>query len=500
MNTWLIFLPPIISITLAFLFRQVHVALIIGIFSGIFIIHGIEWNSISLFFDSYLIQSLTNSDHIYVLLFSLFIGGLVQLISNNGSMNNFVDKMSKWAHNQKSTEWVTYLLGIFIFFDDYANTMIVGKTMQPICDKQGVSREKLAYLVDSTAAPIAGVAFITTWIGAELGYIQDALILLKLDYTAYSIFLQSLHYAYYPIFTLFFIFLLILLQKDFGPMLDTQAKSEVIKSNIKKASAKVSYQYAILSISLLLIITVFGLWITGKKDTYQSLSEIIGNANAYKALLWGSGLACFITILINLFHKISFHDSIETILDGFKTMISAISILILAWMLANVIKDLKLSEYILELLQNNLSPFYLGGIIFVVAALMSFATGSSWGTMAILYAICIPLTWNLVTQQILSEDTSLDILGHCVAAVLSGAIFGDHCSPISDTTILSSMASNCNHISHVKTQLPYALTVGMVSLFVSIVIVNFNFHWTMNYIIGFILLYLIVHFVGKNKS
>lgn len=499
MANWIIFLPPILSILLAFILRQVHLALIIGILSGIFIIHGIEWTSISIFFDHYLLQSLTNSDHIYVLLFSLFIGGLVQLISNNGSMIHFVDKISKWAYNKKSTQWVTYCLGLFIFFDDYANTMIVGKTMQPLCDKQGVSREKLAYLVDSTAAPIAGVAFITTWIGAELGYIQDALKILHLDYTAYSVFLHSLHYAYYPIFTLFFIFMLIFLEKDFGPMANTKPILNSSEIDMNDTSHKVPYQYAIISIFLLLGITLFGLWITGKTEADQSLSEIIGNANAYKALLWGSGLACFITILLNLIHKINLHDSIETLLEGFKTMISAISILVLAWMLAHVIKDLKLSENILGLLQNNLSPFYLGGIVFIVAAIMSFATGSSWGTMAILYAICIPLAWNLSTEQALAENVSLDILGHCVAAVLAGAIFGDHCSPISDTTILSSMASNCNHLDHVKTQLPYALTVGIVSLFVSIVIVNFNFHWTINYIIGFILLYLIISFVGEKK-
>lgn len=500
MNYWIVFIPPLLSILLAFMLKQVHIALIVGIFSGIFILHGIEIESISLFFDHYLLKSLTDESHMYVLLFSFFIGGLIHLISKNGSMYNFVEKLSKWATSQKSTEWITYFLGIFIFFDDYANTMIVGKTMQPLADKQGVSREKLAYLVDSTAAPIAGTAFISTWIGAELGYIQEGLTILNLSYSPYQIFLHSLQYAFYPIFTLFFIAILIWSRKDFGPMLQTKKIETVDVEKTIDSKNNTPYYYALVSIFLLLFITFLGLWITGKKDTPQSLSELIGNANAYKSLLWGSGLACFGTILLNLTQKISLDKSIHTLLDGFKTMISAMSILVLAWMLAAIIKDLKLSNVLIELLKENISLWYLAGFIFVIAALMSFATGSSWGTMAILYIICIPLSWKLSQSNGLSEIESLSILGHCVASVLAGSIFGDHCSPISDTTILSSMATNCDHLKHVKTQLPYAISVGSISLFTSIIVVNWGFHWSINYIIGFILLYLIIHFIGKNKA
>lgn len=414
-------------------------------------------------------------------------------------MYNFVQKLSKWATSQKSTEWITYFLGIFIFFDDYANTMIVGKTMQPLADKQGVSREKLAYLVDSTAAPIAGTAFISTWIGAELGYIQEGLIILNLPYSPYQLFLHSLEYAFYPIFTLFFIALLIWSRKDFGPML--QSKKIEVEKNIENIkSENTPYHYALISIFLLLSITFLGLWITGKKETTQSISELIGNANAYKSLLWGSGLACIGTILLNLTQKISLDKSIHTLLDGFKTMISAMSILVLAWVLAAIIKDLKLSTVLIELLKGSISLWYLAGFIFIIAAFMSFATGSSWGTMAILYIICIPLSWKLAQTNGLNEVESLSILSHCIASVLAGSIFGDHCSPISDTTILSSMATNCDHLAHVKTQLPYAISVGSVSLFISIVVVNWGFHWSINYIIGFILLYLIIHFIGKNKA
>ena len=231
---WLSILPPLIAIILALIFKEVIVSLFIGIWAGAFIAGGLRWSSFYYWLQSlfdvvqkFVVNALNDSGHLMVILFSLLIGGMVSIISKNGGMAGVVQSLSKYAKTPKSAQFITWLLGVAIFFDDYANTLIVGNTMRTVTDKFKISREKLAYIVDSTAAPVSAIAFITTWIGAELGYIDDGMsrIALETDATAYSIFLSSLKYSFYPIFTLIFILILIRTQKDYGPMLKAERRA-----------------------------------------------------------------------------------------------------------------------------------------------------------------------------------------------------------------------------------------------------------------------------------
>lgn len=495
---WFSIIPPLLAILLALFIKEVVSALLIGIFSGALIvniyIHGISMGWLYAFMrtiDTYILGALNNKGHLSIILFSLLIGAMVSLISKNGGMQGVVNRISKYAKSPKSGQFATWLLGIAIFFDDYANTLIVGNTMRPITDKLNISREKLAYLVDSTAAPIASIAFVTTWIGAELGYISTGIGKIEgLNEGVYATFINSLAYSFYPILALLFMLMLILKGKDFGPMLKAERiarkgekPSELVENTAEKAaleefSAKANIKpksiNALAPVLLVIFGTVAGLLYTGwdsliwndESISYgRKLSSIIGQADSYKALLWSSLAGLILAIKLSLFQGIlSLGEAIDSAIGGIKTMLSAIVILILAWSLAMVIEELHTAELITSLMAENISPYLIPALTFVLAALVAFSTGSSWGTMAILYPLILPATWEISQSSGLDYSTSLSIFHNAVSTVLAGAVLGDHCSPISDTTILSSLSSSCNHISHVKTQMPYALTVGVVAL------------------------------------
>lgn len=549
---WMSIIPPLIAIIVALLFKEVLSALFLGLFSGTLIMHGFSPKEIIPavleVLDKYIIHSLTDEGHISVLVFSMLIGGMVAVISKNGGMAGIVEKLSNYAKTKKSAQMTTWFLGIAIFFDDYANTLVVGNTMRPVTDRFKISREKLAYLVDSTAAPVASIAFVTTWIGAELGYIKDAVSTLNIKEGAYSLFINSLQYSFYPVFTLVFMFFLIYLGKDFGAMLvaENKAKDQSLSDNIPDKNEqlealnpvegiKLNWLNAFIPVIIVIVGTIISLLITGFDSSYGKLAEakislinnewstiwtkvyllegneelgffkklgiIIGNSDSYKALLWSSLCGVFVAIILTISQRImNLHTTIETLLTGFKTMFSALMILVLAWSLSAVTKDLHTAEFLTSIFSDSVSPIYMPVITFILAAAISFATGSSWGTMAILYPLILPATWSLCQQAGMSETESLSIFYHVISVVLAGSVFGDHCSPISDTTILSSMASGCNHLSHVKTQMPYALTVGGLSIFTSLVLINIGIPWYLCYGIGILLLLLIVKYFGKEST
>lgn len=557
---WLSLFPPLVAIILALAFKEVVVSLFVGIWAGSFIIGGLRIESIYYLFlsfleviQTYIIGALNSTGHLSVIVFSLLIGGMVAIISKNGGMAGVVKALSKYAKDAKSSQFITWFLGVAIFFDDYANTLIVGNTMRPVTDKFKISREKLAYIVDSTAAPVAAIAFITTWIGAELGYIDDGMskIALETDATAYSIFLSSLKYSYYPIFTLIFILILIKTERDFGPMLKAEVRARTTGrvSSARNESedepdmedltpvkgSPIKWQYAVFPVATVILMTIFGLLDTGFDSIHKSLypdgngsasygsvwanmgilfnetpsfvtklGKVIGSADSYIALLWASLSGVVVALLMTIFGKImKLFDAMYWMATGFKTMLPALIILTLAWALAITTEELHTADFLSNLLSGNISPYLLSVIIFILAAFIAFSTGSSWSTMAILYPIAIPTTYAVCTAAGLDAPLTMEILLSVIATVLAASVLGDHCSPISDTTILSSLASDCNHIDHVKTQLPYALTVGFVSLvcvFLSTLlggngIINF-----LLFVLGIATLYLIVIKIGKKSQ
>ncbi|MGK0314371.1 MAG: Na+/H+ antiporter NhaC [Saprospiraceae bacterium] len=557
---WLSLVPPLIAILLALIFKEVVVSLFVGVWSGAFIIGGLRIESpfyfIMSFFDvlqTFIIDALLNRGHISVIVFSLLIGGMVAIISKNGGMAGVVKSLSRYAKSAKSTQVITWFLGIAIFFDDYANTLIVGNTMRSVTDKFKISREKLAYIVDSTAAPVSAIAFITTWIGAELGYIEDGMsrIALESDATAYSIFLSSLKYSYYPILTLAFVLILILTQRDYGPMLKAEKRSHIdgkltnhqtnenhsheIEDLSPVAGSPLKWQYAFFPVMTVIIMTMFGLIDTGFDKIYTQiypnmkgmysyssiwnnmdalftespsffakLGKIIGAADSYIALLWASLSGVLVAIVMTLYGKImKLMDVMNYMVTGFKTMLPALIILTLAWALAITTKQLHTADFLSNALSGSVSPYFLSVIIFLLAGSIAFSTGSSWSTMAILYPIAIPTTYSVCMAGGIPADLTMEILLSVIATVLAASVLGDHCSPISDTTILSSLASECNHIDHVNTQLPYALTVGAVSLVCVFTATYFGGNGFVNFFLfigGILTLYLIVMNFGKRIS
>lgn len=547
---WLSIVPPLLAILMALVFREVISALFAGIFVGGAIIHvylsgivGIPKGLLAVL-DTYILDSVADADHVSVILFSMLIGAIVSVISRNGGMRGVVDWVSKHARSARSGQFATWFLGVAIFFDDYANTLVVGNTMRPVTDRLRISREKLSYLVDSTAAPISAVAFITTWIGAELGYIEGGIgkILamgetLPGDPSAYGIFISSLQYSFYPLMTLVFMLMLIWRNKDFGPMHKAEVRARTtgqvsnpqVSDSIDQEKAqelddlqpvrgaRPNALNAILPIAVVILGTMAGLYYTGTNELasrftedakalaeYESLgfgsrlSLIIGASNSYSALLWSSMLGLLTALGLTLGQKIMKLDlAIDTVLGGFKTMMHAMIILILAWSLAKVTDDLHTADFITQVLGGNVSPYLIPAITFLLAAAVSFSTGSSWGTMAILYPLIIPACWEISRAAGLSPEDTLPLLYNVVACVLAGSVMGDHCSPISDTTILSSLASSCNHIDHVRTQLPYALTVGGVATLVGTIPGAYGVPFYITLPVGLLLLYGIVEFFGK---
>jgi len=537
MPLWLSIVPPLLVIVLALAFKEVVSSLIIGIITGAMIAahYAIDSPGIIIGFlnaiDVYMVQAMADEGHVSVILFSTIIGGIVALISKNGGMQAVVDKISRRATSPKSGQMATWFLGIGIFFDDYANTLVVGNTMRPLSDRLHISREKLSYIVDSTAAPIAAIALITTWIGAELGYIQTALDQINagqnmIESGPYIIFLGSLKYSFYPVFALVFMLILIQRNRDFGPMLNAEihARSGVELSNTRQSQsseldefepqkgAKLNMWNAIIPILVLVVGTAVGLVYTGyhedpsvwASDEFalsRKLSIIIGNSDSYKGLLWSSMLGLMVAVLLSVVRKtLRFGDAISVSIDGFKTMVPAMVILILAWSLAALTDQMHTADYLTSLVEGRFAVWALPAITFLLSAIVAFSTGSSWGTMAIIYPIMLPLAWSLSIESGYEPAAAMEIFLNTTSTVLAGAVLGDHCSPISDTTILSSLATRCDHIQHVKTQLPYALTVGAVAILFTSLSALLPIPWLLNYLIGIVLLYFVVSLFGKKVT
>lgn len=523
MPLWLSILPPLIAIVCALVFREVLASLFLGVLSGACIMayyagHGIlgaAGTGLLRTVDTYILGALNDPDHLYIILFTLLIGAMVRIVSINGGMHSIVAWLSKRARTPRSAQLATFLLSIFIFFDDYAATLVVGNTMRPVTDKLRVSREKLAYLVDSTSAPMVAIAFVTTWIGAELSYIQDGIDNIGLDTSAYSVFIHSLPYSFYPLLTLAFVVMLIITRRDFGPMLKAEnaARHSEADSTASQDTANKDSAHAIdalLPMAVLIAGTVAGLVFTGydaarwSKDAplFAKLSTTVGNANSYLALLWSSTASLLTAIAITLCRrKHRFGKLMQEVVEGFKTMLPAVVILTMAWSISLVAKEMHTAEFLSQLLvQWSMPPVLVPAITFVLAFLIGFSTGTSWGTMAILYPLVLPATWALCDSSGTPAAEAMRLFYIVVSSVLAGAVFGDHCSPISDTTIMSSTASGCDHLAHVRTQMPYAALVGAVALLAGILPSSLGISPVITLVSSLAILYAVLRLFGKRAQ
>ncbi len=530
---WMSILPPLIAILMALIIREVFSALFLGILVGTTIIYFYQGSTffVAVFqglfsiVDKYILESMSDHGHLSIIIFSMLIGAMVNVITKNGGMKGVVKILSRYARSARSGQLVTWMLGISIFFDDYANTLVVGNTMRPVTDRLRISREKLAYIVDSTAAPVAAVAFVTTWIGAELSYIQDGINKLGIEESAYNVFMNSLAYSFYPIFTLIFIFMLVYRGVDYGPMYKAEIKarkegvqaddSEGFSNKLNEIEIdekiKARWYNAVIPVLVIIFGTFIGLFYTGWDQLIwdntelgftKKISATIGNADSYKALLWSSISGVLVAVSMTLIQRIlNLKETIDSLVNGFRTMLTAIIILILAWSIALVTEHLHTADFISQtMLAFSMSPYLVPTLTFILAALVAFSTGSSWGTMAILYPLLLPACWLISKESGLEYDYAISIFYNVVSAVLAGSVLGDHCSPISDTTILSSLASSCNHIEHVRTQLPYALSVGGIAIFCGTLPSAYGVSSWILFPIGIVLLFIIIRIFGKKTN
>ncbi len=510
---WWSIIPPVLAIAMALAFKRVIPALFLGVWIGAWIfvggwVTGLFWGVLEAF-QVYVLNAITDAGRASIILFSLMIGGMVGIISKNGGTQGIVQKIIGWASTPKRGQTATALLGIGIFFDDYANTLIVGNTMRPVTDRLRISREKLAYIVDSTAAPIATLAFVTTWIGFQVGLIGEAVAGIEgFSEGAYSIFLNSLAYSFYPILALYFVFVVANSNRDFGPMHRAEQRArttgDVLSKNAHvdeaagegdeldaKAGVPQRAFNAVIPIVVLVGSVLGGLYWTGIEaaGTDASLREIIGAADSYKSLMWGSLLGVLVAATLSVGQRIlTLEETVDAWYSGLKSMLFAMIILVLAWALSNVTEVLHTADYLTSVLGETLAPGVVPAIVFILAAATAFATGSSWGTMGILMPLIIPLVWAVLQLNDMADSAHYHIIYSSVSCVLAGAVWGDHCSPISDTTILSSMASGCDHIDHVRTQLPYAMSVGLVALLLGTLPAGFGFPWWVSILVGAALL------------
>ena len=482
---WLTLLPPLVAIILAFLTRQVLVALFCGVWVGAcfsYSLHPVRSFLYSI--DTYIVGALSDTDHAIVILFSFGLAGTIGVITYIGGIRGVVEIVSRWAKGPRSGQVATWFLGLFIFFDDYANSLIIGNTMRPFTDKVRVSREKLAFIVDSTAAPVATIGVISTWTAFQIGLISQETNIKDKIGDPYLFFLESIPYSFYSILTLFLVLICGLMLRDFGPMRKAEERcrktGKVLRDGAKPLlddtiaqlgtsdDLKPRWINAVLPIFCVIAFTLIGLYTTGTEALGAEadgagLGKIIQSGNSFSALLWGTMGASMVAILMALGQRFPLDETIESWITGARSIVLALLTLLLAWSIGAVCKDIHTGAYVASISGGVLTPQILPLVAFISAAIIAVATGTSYGTMGLMVPIFLgQLMFPLAETAGIDPETTRHLALALLAAILGGAVFGDHCSPISDTTVLSSMASGADHIDHVKTQFPYAmLTAGI---------------------------------------
>lgn len=469
-------IPPLLAIVLSFVTKQVILSLFIGVFSGALMLY--DFNPFIAFLrtlDVYIIGNAGDTWNAGILIFSLTIGGMIGIITKMGGTKAIADAMAKKATNASKAQLVTALMGLFVFFDDYANTLIVGPTMRPLTDRMKISREKLAYIIDSTAAPVAGIALISTWIGFQLGIIDDVFSNMGISANSYMVFVRTIPYSFYCILCFYIVLVIAKTNKDYGPMYDAEKRARLegklladganpmaTTDDMESFKGKAQISNALIPIITLIVATFLGFWYNGYVEADGAISwfnirDAFGYSDPSAVLVWTAVLGSIVAGILALLRKImTMTEVMDAWLDGCKALFVTVFVLVLSWSIGNVVNDVGTADFIISAVSDSIPMFLIPPIIFSVSCLFSFATGSSWGTMAIVIPLAIPLA-SVYTPL---DPTSSPIVVATLGAVLSGAIFGDHCSPISDTTIISSMGAASDHIDHVKTQLPYACTAA----------------------------------------
>ena len=469
-------LPPVVAIGLALATKEVYSSLFIGILIGglLYSGFGFEGTLVHVFEDGF-VASVADSYNVGILIFLVLLGAIVAMMNKAGGSEAFGRWASEHIKTKTGAMLATTALGVLIFIDDYFNCLTVGSVMRPVADKHGISKEKLSYLIDATAAPICIIAPVSSWAAAVAGFVKDS------GVSGFQLFVKAIPYNFYALLTIVMMIALALMKFDYGPMrkfepytaeaakqkLDTMVKrqgsfkegiqakkEEIIKDKSRKTGKVIDL---VIPIVVLIIACVIGMLYSGGFFSGANVIEAFSDSDASVGLLLGSACTFIIVVIYYLFRKVlKFEDIMICLPEGFKAMVPAILILVFAWTLKAMTDSLGAREFVSALVEGSAAGLQvmLPAIIFLIGCFLSFSTGTSWGTFGIL----IP-----ITISVFPITTSIGVV--CVSACMAGAVCGDHCSPISDTTIMASAGADCDHINHVNTQLPYAITVAAVSFF-----------------------------------
>lgn len=529
---WLSILPPLLAIALALIFREVVISLFAGIWLGALILAG--FNPITATMrsvDQFIVSALAKPDHVAIIVFSLMLGGMVGVVTRSGGARGMVEALRPLATTRRRGQLIVGASGLVIFFDDYANTLIRGNSLRPVTDQLRISREKLAYIVDSIAAPIAVTAFISTWVGFEISMIGSSLAsaaeqtadpavreqLLAGAANPYNVFLHSIPYLFYPILAIAMVFLVALTGREFGAMRRAEERAlsggGVYRPGAMLAGdtenglqepppgTKNRWYNLIVPVATVIAVALGGLFYTGAQGLppgQRGLSDVIGAADPFASLLWASFAGVVVAIGMALAQRVlTVVQAVDAWVGGMRAMLLAIVILALAWGLSGITEAVGTGAFLAGTLQDTLPLVALPAIVFLIASVTAFATGTSWGTMAILFPVVVPLAVNMGAGVGFAGGDNYTILLGAISSIMAGAVFGDHASPISDTTVISSMASACDHIDHVRTQLPYALVVAVVALVIGEVPAALGMSPWIAIAVGIALLYAVLRIWGR---
>ena len=488
--------PPIIAISLALITKEVYSSLFLGMLTGALL--NADFNlvgGLNKLFPDGVMTVLADKWNVGILIFLVILGMMVQLMNRTGGSAAFGAWASNRIKHRAGAQLSTMLLGCLIFIDDYFNCLTVGSVMRPVTDKHKISRAKLAYLIDSTAAPICIIAPISSWAAAVSGFVKEE--------NGISIFVQSIPFNFYALLTLLMMVFIIIMKVDYGPMLlhennarkgdlFTTGKGKQVREESQQEEKLGRVSDLVVPVVFLVVGCVIGMIYTGGFFGGKSFIDAFADSDASVGLVLGSSVALIITIAYYLLRQsLSFADCMECLPEGFKQMVPAMLILTFAWTLKSMTDNLGAATYVAGLVENSAGELmgFLPAIIFAIAVGLAFASGTSWGTFGILIPIVVSCFHEV--------DPQLMIIS--ISACMAGAVCGDHCSPISDTTIMSSAGAQCEHLNHVATQLPYALTVASVSFF-TFLVAGFTKSAWISLVFGIVVLFLFLLFIRQRTK
>ena len=510
---------------MAIAFREVLFALLAGIYGGALVLtDGAPVRAFGAMCTDLIRVAAVDEYHVVTLLFTFFLGSMVGVMTRSGGTTALVNWVGGRATTRERGQLTGWGLGFLVFFDDYANMLLLGGTLKPLTDRLKISREKLAFLIDSTAAPVAGLAAVSTWVGVEIDAISEGFVALGGEEVSYLYFLETIPYRFYPIYLLAFVFAVAWTGRDYGPMRRAEVRAATLGRLTRPGSMPASADEvvvedarpllvnALLPIAVLVGLLGAVMWSTGLEALGEagwrptggnSVRMVVENADSFTALLIAS-LAASLTACATAAatRALTLKGAGEAWVSGAQGMFPVAVILILAWSVGAACEALGTGNYLADAAEPYLSAAWLPSAGFVLAAAIAFSIGSSWTTMAIVIPLLVQLGAKLIAApgegipEIASEPAMLGTIG----AVLAGAIFGDHCSPISDTTVLSSAASGCDHLDHVATQMPYAATVGLIALACGYVPAGFGVPWWVCLPVGVAATVAAVRFGGRRVT